>query len=291
MHLLYLTFGKKFSVHLEVAFSIYSFLGQPAVRSIHIITDMPEYYKHFQNRVHVLPIDAATLKAWEGPHHFFWRVKIKAIQQLCAQFPGEPVVYLDGDTFLYQPITGLLQHLQAGRALMHENEGALAKARTKTEQKMWQQVAGKNFAGFAMPQDATMWNAGVVALPNTTNGAECAFALQLCDEMCAQDVTRRLVEQFSISVALQRYYGLEAAAPFIAHYWSNKAAWDERINQFFTVGFFRHYDLERMQEQMAQFDFGALPVKVIQKNTGIRLHRLVNKWFPNRLQEFISKGG
>ncbi|OLY90888.1 hypothetical protein SAMN05444008_11757 [Cnuella takakiae] len=290
MHLLYLTFGKKFSVHLEVAFSIYSFLGQASVRSIHIITDTPEYYKHFQNKVRVLTIDNATLKDWEGPHQFFWRVKIKAIQQLCAEFAGEPVVYLDGDTFLYQPTTTLLQKLQAGQALMHENEGALATARTKTEQRMWQQVQGKSFAGFPLPQDAAMWNAGVVAVPNTTKGAECAFALQLCDELCDQGVTRRLVEQFSLSVALQRYYGLEPAAPFIAHYWSNKAAWDERINQFFTVGFFRHYDMQAMQEHMAQFDFTALPVKVIQKNTGLRLHRLVDKWFPNRETVFIEKG-
>lgn len=289
MHLLYLTFGKKFSVHLQAAFSIYSFLaaGQ-SVRSITVMTDAPEYYRHLSGRVTIAPLDAATLKEWEGPHRFFWRVKIKAIQAHCQLHSGEPVLYLDGDTFCHNDTPGLARLLQT-TAAMHENEGPLAKAATKTERRMWGQVKGKTYSGYTLPLDACMWNAGVVGLPNTTDGAECAFALEVCDEMCATGVTRRLIEQFALAVSLQRFYGLQPAEAFIAHYWSTKEAWDGRINQFFTEAFLQGTTPDALPAQLNHFDFNALPVRQVKKNTGRRLHQLVDRLFPDKHIGYASK--
>jgi hypothetical protein len=47
MNLLYLTFGNIPTIHLQTAFSAYSFLNQrQAVNSVNIITDNVDFYKH-----------------------------------------------------------------------------------------------------------------------------------------------------------------------------------------------------------------------------------------------------
>jgi hypothetical protein len=288
MHLLYITFGKKFSTHLQAAFSICSFLTKKEdILSVNIITDAPEYYAHLSNRVQVRPIASDQLQAWKGPHDFFWRIKIKAIQQLCEEHRGEPILYLDTDTFLYDR-NALKHSFKDDKAIMHECERAMNNAVTKTEKKMWQQMGSKAFAGSPIPATARMWNAGVVGVPNTTNGAECRYALQLCDDLCATGVTRRLIEQFSLSVALEKYYGLEPAAAFIGHYWSTKEEWEPLISQVFLEAHFKEAPVEVIIQDLQEFDFLQVPVKKIHKNTSLRLNRLVNKLFGPKLVKYID---
>ncbi|MDB5197913.1 MAG: hypothetical protein JWP88_2284 [Flaviaesturariibacter sp.] len=289
MHLLYITFGKKFSVHLQAAFSVCSFLAaKEAIQSINIITDAPEFYRHLGDKVTLIPVTAAQLEEWKGAHGFFWRIKIKAIQQLCERYTGEPVLYLDTDTFLYdQQATKSLFH--NGKAIMHECEGPMSQAATKTEKRMWQQIGNKPFAGSPIPSTASMWNAGVVGIPNTTNGAECRYALQLCDDLCAAGVTRRLIEQFSLSVALEKYYGVQPADAFIGHYWSTKDEWEPVINRVFSEAYFKGATINDVIAQLAAFDFTQLPVKKLQKNTALRLNRLVGKLFQPKAVQYIKR--
>src|SRR5579875_1144250 len=161
MNLLYITCGANASIHSQAAFSIYSFLSCKApVHSINIITDAPEYYHHLRNKATIIPVNDALLQDWKGPHNFFWRIKIKAIEQICAQYAGQPVVYLDTDTFLYGAHNQLQQLLAAGCALMHENEGRLHQQKAKTARLMHRQINHRSFGGLNMQDDACMWNAG-----------------------------------------------------------------------------------------------------------------------------------
>ncbi|MFY8004474.1 MAG: hypothetical protein ACOVNR_06500, partial [Chitinophagaceae bacterium] len=210
MNLLYITFGKDSSIHLQALYSIASFLKQPSfVKRIIIITDEPSMYQLIQSSITLKVVNSAILNEWKGPHQFFWRIKIKGIEWVANTFPGEPIVYADTDTFLTESAVNFAQALQNNTAFMHENEGPLAVKNSKTERKMWQQVNGNSFGGYEIHKNNTMWNAGIVAFPNNTNAKEIQLALAICDDMCAQKVIPRLIEQFALSVALANYYPME----------------------------------------------------------------------------------
>ncbi len=290
MHLFYLTFGNHISHHLQASFSILSFLAQAAPGdTVDMLTDCPEFYAHLSGRVNTLPVDEALLREWKGPHDFFWRAKIKAIEQTCNRYAGEPVIYLDSDTFLYNAANAFRQQLANNKALMHLAEGPLSQAGSKTEKKMWQQVSGRSFGGLTMQPADMMWNAGVVATPNTLRGEECRLALAICDEMCAAGVTRRLIEQYALSLVLDKTYGLTEAAPYIAHYWSNKEEWTKGISDFFTTAYFKQYTPAQTIEAFKQFPYNSIPVVKKTRNTTTRLQRLAAKLFPPRDVQYLQK--
>ncbi|MFT3932064.1 MAG: hypothetical protein QM726_00495 [Chitinophagaceae bacterium] len=289
MHLLYITFGKDISNHIQAAFSICSFLTQePAIDSINIITDEPSFYKKLSDKLNVIETNHQQLEEWKGPHQFFWRIKIKAIAAICARYPNEPVVYLDTDTFLYSSAKQINEALYKGQALMHENEGPLSKAGSKTEKKMWAQVKNKNFGGTTIVETDAMWNAGVVATPNTKDQADIQMALQICDDMCAAGVTLRLIEQFALAVALQRMYGLIPADNNIAHYWSNKEEWNVTISRFFMQCWLQKLSLAETIELLQQMDLSITPVVKQTTNTNKRLQSRIDKIFPARNIKYVS---
>lgn len=289
MNLLYLSFGAGLTHHQQAAFSIYSFLTEEEVISINIITDAPDYYTHFGNRIRLITVDAQQLREWKGKHDFFWRIKIKAMEMACSLYANSAVMYLDTDTFLYKSIQPLKELLQQGKALMHEQEGPLSQAKSKTEKKMWRQVKAAGFGGIHILPTDCMWNAGVVATPNTRNNEECRLALQICDDMCAAGVTPRLIEQFALSVALQRTYRLTEAKASIGHYWGNKEEWNREILAFFTGCFLKQFDDAKIMAVIKQFDFRKFPVRVKVKSTRRRMEYLTAKAWPAQNICFIEK--
>lgn len=286
MNLLYLVFGNEFKNHLQAHFSICSFLTQgKAIDSINVLTDKPEFYRSLANSINITEVNQATLQEWKGKHDFFWRVKIKAIELIGNTYPGKPVLYIDSDTFLFQPVTTIAAGVQQGRAYMHELENALSEARSKTEKRMWRQVSGKQFGGVTITEKHAMWNAGVVLSPNTRQ--EMALALSICDDMCEAGVTRRLIEQYAISVSLSELYDLQEAKDSIAHYWSNKEEWNLFISYFFAETQFRVLTREEVIARFSQLDLKQIPVTKKLRNTSIRLQRLVERMYPPRETKFI----
>ena len=171
---------------------------------------------------------------------------------------------------------------------MHEMEGPLSQATSKTEKKMWRQVRAARFGGITILPADCMWNAGVIATPNTCNNEECLLALRICDDMCAGSVTPRLIEQFALSVSLQRTYGLEEAKNSIGHYWGNKEAWNREILAFFTACFLQDYDDEKKIALMKQFNFNTYPVRVKIKSARRRIEYLTAKAWPAQNISFIK---
>lgn len=290
MHLLYLTFGNHPDLHAQAAFSIYSFLREETLlHTINVITDQPFFYNHLQQKVNIIATNAAELKDWEGKNHFFWRVKLKAIEKICALYPNDPVMYLDADTFLINDLEIIYLHLQAGKALMHMNEGPLSGKKSKTEKQMWRQIANKTFGNMLMQPAHCMWNAGVVATPNTQQNKECQLALRICDEMCSQGVAPRLIEQYALSLALQTYYELQEAQNNIVHYWSVKAIWVEKIKAFFLQTYFSQASFHEILQLLAAFDFTKIPIAQRTRNTNVRLKNFADKAFPSQNHVFLFK--
>jgi hypothetical protein len=289
MQLLYLVFGTNIQNHFQAHFSILTFLkqGQGDLR-ITMLTDAPEFYRHLGDTITVQVVEAATLREWEGEFKFFWRVKIKAMEQAAQQHPELPLLYLDSDTFLYGSLPALRQHLGAGQALMHEQEGLLATLPSKTERRMWQQVQGQSFGGVAMTPQHAMWNAGAVGVPAARSQEAIALALAICDDLCRRQVTPRLIEQFALSVALAETYGLHPARPYIGHYWSTKEAWSELIGRFLLTSHLQNHTLAQDLSALDTVDFKALPIKQQVRSTLGRLDNLTRRLLPPRNVEYLG---
>ena len=291
MNLLYITFGPRLEIHHQAAFSMLSFLTQKdQIHSITLITDAPEFYGHVRDRIELIAITPDTLKEWRGPHDFFWRIKIKAMEHLALKLGEKPIVYLDTDTFLFGDGAAMARRLTT-EAFMHENEGALGTLKTKTERRMSAQIVGKVFGGVTIGAGHAMWNAGVVAVPGTKNLKAIQLALSICDDMCAADVERRLVEQFALSVALAESYPLHAGAEFIGHYWGNKAGWNEVITKFFLENYLRKASDEKELEALRAFDFFSEPLRTRRSSAHARWVRMLDGLYPPKGVVYVKEPG
>lgn len=290
MNLLYITFGPNERNHLQAAFSIFSFLAFNApVGVINILTDQPGFYRRFRDRVNIVPMDQAVLKEWKGPKDFFWRVKIKSLQLIAAEFPQQPLMYLDTDTFLYQDFAPVLELLSRGKAGMHEHEGLLTAIGTKSARITAANVRAIRQAGVQPLESYPMWNAGAVLVPNTRGGAEFALALELCDKLLEVSSRPILVEQFALSAALEQVYGLEPLHPVIAHYWSTKDEWNELIGRYFLSVYLKDMPDDEALEAFRSLDLFSLPIKRIQSNSKRRLKNVIDKAFDDKEIHYLKK--
>lgn len=290
MHLVYITYGPNERNHLQAYFSITSFLARNApLSSINVITDQPLFYKKIEKHLNIISVSQQILTEWKGEHGFAWRIKIKGLEEICLRYPNAPVMYLDTDTFLYGDFTHALDIVRSGHAAMQEHEGKLAAIGTRTASRMKADLSNVSFNGLPPLDSFDMWNAGAVLTPNTKQTEDIRLALALCDTMLNKKVIPQFVEQFSLAVALQHYYGLKPLGPFIAHYWSNKNEWNEMIIQFFISCHLQCLSDVEIMEKIRTIDFSSIPERRIKKNTNIRLKKIIDKYFVDKEIRYLKK--
>jgi hypothetical protein len=289
MHLIYISYGPNEKNHVQAHFSIYSFLARKAaIKSVSVITDQPLFYKNIEKHINIIPVTSQILSEWQGKHSFCWRIKLKAIELICRKHPGEPVMYLDTDTLLYNDFALAAEIVGQGHAGMHENEGTLLQIGTKTAGKFEGGIKQIVFENLKPLSSYNMWNAGAVLIPNTHQCAEMELILAMCDKMLDEKVHTVLIEQFSLSVGLEEFYGLKPLSPFIAHYWSNKDEWNELISKFFISNNFQCLREEEIIERFKSIDFSSIPEKRIKKNSNRRLKKLIDKYFVDKKVSYLS---
>ena len=209
MNLLLLTFGDNTDNHQQAVFAALSFMRDPHIRRVLVVTDRPDFYrwlygternalstedggkdasgKRGMAAVEILPITAETLTGWQGPQQFFWRIKIQAVAMAVRQYPGQHLLYVDSDTFLAGSLADMVRQLDAGAAYMHCFENRLGDRNSRTLTRTRRALVGRTLAGITLTGRHEMWNAGVIGLPASTAAERVAQALQLCDTMCATD--------------------------------------------------------------------------------------------------------
>ncbi len=259
MDLLLLSFGTRLENHYQAAFSILSFLARPGIERVFVVTDAPRFYAQFGARIEILPIDEALMSQWRGESGFFWRIKIKAIEKVVG-ISGNDLLYVDSDTFLAGDLTGLSSVLAGGATVMHRLESRLSQRASSTEKAMWAVLRDKTFSGVRIDDQTEMWNAGVIGLPSVSAGEDIARTLELCDALCATPCTRRLIEQFSFSLALSSGARLRPCDDAIIHYWGNKPDWNLAMRDFFAEAALTDADLPERIGRLSYFDFRALPI-------------------------------
>ena len=250
------------------SFSILSILKFcPPNSQIILYTDKPELYSLFKEKIVFRELNEEILKDWRGSYDFMWRIKIKALLDSANKDPGH-LIYLDMDTFAQKDLHSLIAQLDQGRFFMHLRESLLSQDKAKNKQLMWSQVKNKTFAGILVDKNSAMWNAGLVALPERDKVKILEKTLSCNDEMCAQNVERWLIEQFSLSLALAETKKLNEGAEWFIHYWYGKEAMITEINKFLAAQFVQNSNIPQSINQINPQDWvqiGKTKVRVKKK--------------------------
>jgi hypothetical protein len=247
--------GERRSVHRQANFAVLSILArspEAAPPAIHIVTDDPSHYRWLERHVTIVPVDSRILAEWTGPHRFFWRIKLCAMQHVMASSAGN-LIYVDSDIVCRTALRSLFEALEAGAAFMHKLEYSLH-AKGGRAGKLWKKGGGKRFGRFEIDEGSRMWNAGVVALPGNLAGPRVADALECTDAMSAAGIGGLLIEQFSLSQSLDRNGDLRAAEPWFIHYWGNKTPWNALIAGFLSDALVRGMSVEEICAQLRELE-------------------------------------
>lgn len=286
MNILYIIFGEKIVYHIQAYLSIRSFQKQlNDSDNIFVMTTKPELYAH--SAIHVIPVDDKTINDWEGEYHFFWRVKIKAIEYMIEHYPNSHLLYLDTDTFLYGQLNTIKEHLNQGLGLMHKDEGHPSKMMTKSK-RMWNQVASRTYSGITLGLQHHMYNAGVVGIPKDNTHKIVATALGICDQMLSENVERIVIEQYSLSIALYELAHLIEAEKIIGHYWGNKSEWEQYAIELLAKAYMTGSTISEEIEKLDVSTFYKIPVYIHQSSTGKKLHRLIDNYFKDKDIKYIE---
>ncbi len=288
MNIVYLVFGDNLDNYQQVYFSIYTaFLHKTNDDKIIVIAENTSLFDFFGDKIEVISINRAIIKEWEGKYQFFWRVKIKALELIAQKYPSDSILYLDGDTFFYNSIEILKKGLLQGENYMHVNEGKLSKLTTKTEKLMWNQMKKKTYSGIKIDENTCMWNAGLIGISN--KHLQCLkLTLDVNDELCANNVTRRLIEQFAFSISLNNFSKLLPSTNVVGHYWGNKAEWNILISNFLKECFMKQYSFEQIISKVKQMDLKQYPVWVRRSNTQKRLKKIIDNCYKDLKPKYIE---
>ena len=289
MNIVYLVFGTKIENYQQAYFSIFTaILHKNDDDKIIVITDDSTLFGFFEGKIETIVINQDTIRDWEGPHQFFWRVKIKALQLVAQKYPQDSILYLDSDTFFYKNTEVLLTALQNGNQFMHLNEGKLSQLSSKTEKLMWKQMKGKSYENIIINENVAMWNAGLIGV--SQKYFECLdLTLRINDAMCADGVTRRLIEQFAFSLGLNQYSELQPADHIVGHYWGNKIQWNDTISLFLRECLMKKYDLGTVIERVREMELTKMPIRIKESSTQRKLKNLIDKFYTNQRPVYIKK--
>ncbi|MBP5339295.1 MAG: hypothetical protein J6Z14_08365 [Prevotella sp.] len=273
------------SYHLEAYLSIRSFQKQLTESDrIFVLTTKPEYYRHAH--VDILPIPEQQIEEWQGRHHFFFRVKIMALDYLQQRYPDEHLLYLDSDTFLYGSLETLRQRLDEGKGLMHQREGHPSKMKGGSL-KMWKRVAGHTYGGVTLSENHDMWNAGVTGIPAGRARQTIDTSLAICDGMLDDGAKTFILEQYSSSVSMAENTQLCEAADHIGHYWGNKAEWEKLSGDLLLRAYMKESSLDEELEAVTDGLLRSLPIYVHKRSTAEKLHKQIDRLFPKNDFRYI----
>ena len=224
-----LAYGPRESLHVEAFGALLSLLAyRPEQAECVVLTDRPERYRWFDGTVTIERLSPAILAAWQGPAKDRYRPKIEALRHLASRGPAH-VVLIDTDTLARRPLDSLIARLDAGAFLLHRREYPLASPPRKGDRSLKYEVLGRSWHGMTPKPDTAMWNGGVIGCSRshltTLNQLPDVFdALRAGSGHFA-------VEQLTYSIVFALAGTIEEAAPWVDHYWANRAYFRRAIEQ------------------------------------------------------------
>ena len=211
----------------EVAYSILSLAAAhgwhalpPGVR-IRVFTDDPDRLQLVASQVESERLDRRRIEAGMGGRRFVHRLKLSLLIDAMEE-TGEPLLYLDGDTFVHSSLEDHLRWLAPGQSLMHRREGPVGQCVTGDRRRLAHQLTALAQQGFDVEPETEMYNAGAVGI-HPADRALLGEALTFTD--AALELGQRHVwEQLGISAALAVNTRLRALDDAVHHYWYAREA-------------------------------------------------------------------
>lgn len=205
---------------LYAAWSALTFAERLPGCVLHVYTDDAASFAPLEGRIAVRVVSLDEIRAWRGPHDFVHRLKAEVIREMASRFPGEPLLYFDADVFFTGPIAAAFDRIGPGRSVMHEREYSVATHSSPQMRKFRRRMGGLTFRGRPIDLSRDMWNAGALGI----DPAQFVILdewIEFIDEVYPH-YKRSLVEQYAISVLLQREATVAPADDLVFHYWFQK---------------------------------------------------------------------
>ena len=234
--------------------------------SVHVYTDDPAAYGPVAGRIEVEPITMDRIRAWRGPDDFVHRQKTELVRDVAARFPGDRLLYVDSDTFFTGPVARAAERIGPGRSVLHVREFHVATHKTSQMKKFRREMEGVTFRGRPVDLGCDMWNAGALGLDPAQFGLLAEW-LELIDAVYPR-VPRFYVEQFAISLLLQRETSVAAIDDVLFHYWFQKDEYTEALRRALAA-------LATLPPDAADARLRATPIRLPYRKQGSSLaHRL-----------------
>jgi hypothetical protein len=209
--------------------AVHNWITLPKGLSIVVYTDNPAQFSHGRQIIEIRKIERTRIVEGMGPYRFVHRLKL-AILLLAAEPRPDSLFYCDGDIFFKSRILEKLNELNPKQSLMHQREDSLGVLCQK-DRRMNQAVRTLRNQGFAIEDNAFMYNAGVIGL-HAADFKLINRALEFTDAACCLG-ERHIWEQMGVSLALGQNTCVHTTDDLIHHYWDQREAYTAEINNFF----------------------------------------------------------
>lgn len=228
-HLVYLASGRA-EFATQAHYSAWTALAWKGTLplSIHVYADRPERFVGLDPAVEPIPLDAARARDWRGPWDFPYRMKARVIEDAAGRFPGDPILFVDADTFWIGEVAKAFARIDARSAVMHRREYHVATHDTPQMRSFRRRMGRARFRGEPIDLQVWMWNSGAIGL-HPAHVPLLADWIAFMDEVHPSN-RKPLVEQFSIGGLLQRRGdSLSPCDDVLFHYWDDKDRHMSRI--------------------------------------------------------------
>jgi hypothetical protein len=237
---------------LAAAFSALTFFHfastLPDAWRLAIYTDAPRVFKRYGVPCELIPVD--IVRDREDESGFVHRRKLLVIQHCAERFDGD-LLYVDGDTYFKQSPAALFAALASGRSVMHTPEWVVSdETQPDLNRLLKEQPFDSPRLRSAQRRPAlTMWNAGVIGLPDETKRL-IPEVIAISDELYAAS-RYHAMEQFAWCLVLGDTAEIVPADDVVYHYWYGREELTYRTVRFLRAN--RNLPLHELAAAAAAF--------------------------------------
>lgn len=214
---------------LYAAWSVLAHRGDLAL-TVHVYTDAPELFAPLEGAgLEARVLAAREIREWKGPCQFVHRLKAEMIREMVRRFPEDKLLYLDADVIVTAPMASVFERIAPGSAVMHVREYEVASRQTAQLRKFRRHMGRLAFRGAPVDLGGDMWNAGAIGMHPAQFGVVDVW-LEFIDALYPKYAVG-LVEQYGISLLLQRAAAVSPCEMEVFHYWFQKDAYVAAIRR------------------------------------------------------------
>jgi hypothetical protein len=213
-----------------------------------IYTDAPRVFRRYRIPCEVLPVEVVLDR--EDASGFVHRRKLLVVQDCAERFDGH-LLFVDGDTYFMRSPAELFDGLAAGKGVMHTRHFAISDETMPEISRLMRDHVfdSPTLRSAQRRQMLTMWNSGVVGLPEETKRL-IPEVIAISDELYAA-CRHHTMEQFAWCLALEQATEIVPAEDVVYHYWHGREELTYRTVRFLRAN--SHLPLYELAAAAAAF--------------------------------------